>query len=152
MKAYPKLAVVIDEEPHFSEIMASALRIKGFHVVQFFEATGAFNSMISDPEEFGKALMFIDMALEPGDDDEMFSLENTDRFMTTGLVLATKIISEGFIKTHRQGNLVLYSAHQKGQYWHKIDKFCEKFGARKWQKRADAELQEIFDLADGYVS
>lgn len=67
-----KIAVVIDEEPHFSEIMASALRIAGFDVVQFFDATGALNSILADQNYFASALMFVDMALEPGLDEKRF--------------------------------------------------------------------------------
>lgn len=146
-----KIAVVIDEEPHFSEIMASTLRIAGFDVVQYFEATGALHSIIANQDSFGSALMFIDMALEPGIDKEIFSMEATDRYMTTGLVLAGKLVLEGVVAQTRRQNIILYSAHQRGQFWSKIDQFCDTFGTRKWQKRADADIQEIFELASHHV-
>ena len=151
MSENSKMAVVIDEEPHFSEIMASALRIAGFDVVQFFEATGALNSMLADREAYASALMFVDMALEPGLDEETFSIEATDKYMTTGLVLAGKLVAEGVVEQKHRQNMILYSAHQRGQFWSKIDRFCDTYGTRKWQKRADADIQEIFDLASHYV-
>lgn len=146
-----KVAVVIDEEPHFSEIMASALRIAGFDVVQFFEATGALNTFLANPATYASALMFIDMALEPGSDEEIFSMESTDKYMTTGLVLASQLVMHDIVVQTRRQNMILYSAHQHGQFWSKIDYFCQSYGTRKWQKRADAELQEIFDLAAHHV-
>ena len=146
-----KTAVVIDEEPHFSEIMTSALRIAGFDVVQFFEATSALNSILADRDSFANALMFVDMALEPGMDEKVFSMEATDKYMTTGLVLAGKLVLEDIVVQARRQNIILYSAHQRGQFWSKIDQFCDTYGTRKWQKRADADIQEIFELASHHV-
>ncbi|MDP5309286.1 hypothetical protein [Paracoccus spongiarum] len=144
-------AYVIDEEAHFSEIMATALRICGFNVTQCFDATSAWNLILANPEQSSRALMFIDMALEPGADDQLFSLSATDNFMTTGLVLANCIVREKIVDDARRSNIVLYSAHQKTQFWSKVDRFCSDHRVRKWQKRADADLKEIFELAANYV-
>lgn len=145
-----KIAFVIDEESNFSDIMATALRIKGYDVEQCFDATGALNLIMSDIERYGKALMFIDMALEPGSDETIFSLEATDNYMTTGLRLATELVREEVVSKSRRKNMVLYSAHTRNRFWSKIDKFCEDHGTRKWQKRPDADIEEIFDLASEF--
>ena len=148
---FSKTALVIDEEAHFSEIMATALRICGFHVTQCFDATSAWNLILSDPEQTSRSLMFIDMALEPGADDRLFSLSATDNYMTTGLVLANCIVRENVVDASRRSNIILYSAHQKAQFWLKVEKFCSDHKVRKWQKRPDADLEEIFELAANYV-
>ena len=151
MKTGKKIAAVIDEEPHFSQIIASALRMSDFYVSQFYDATSFLNSAQARPPDFSRALMFIDMALEPGSDETIFSIENTNNYMTTGLVLAEKIIDDGLIDTDARSNVILYSAHQLGEYWMDIETFCSTYGTRKWQKRADSDMEEILDLAAHYV-
>ena len=145
-----KIAYVIDEEPYFSEVMASALRVLDFEVHQFFDATDALNYCELNESEASSALMFIDMALEAGSDETIFSQERTDNYLSTGLDLAEEILERGIVSGSKTLNVILYSAHYTRQLWSRIDDFASKRRVRKWQKRADADLQEIFELASDF--
>lgn len=146
-----KYAYVIDEEPYFSNVMASTLRVIGFEVYQFYDATSAWNHALMNKEEACGALLFIDMALEPGSDGKLFSNQKTNNFITTGLVLADLFIQEKIIVPKKSKNTILYSAHYTKQLWADIKVFCQQHNVRSWQKQGDAELSEIVQLAESFI-
>ena len=146
-----KYAYVIDEEPYFSDVMASTLRVIGFEVYQFYDATSAWNHALMNKDEASGALLFIDMALEPGSDGKLFSNQKTNNFITTGLVLADLFIKEQIIVPQKSKNTILYSAHYTKQLWSDIKIFCKNHNVRSWQKQADAELDEIVQLAESFI-
>jgi hypothetical protein len=146
-----KYAFVIDEEPHFSETVARALRIVGFEVTQCYDATGAWATIQYDQDRASRSLFFIDMALEAGTDTDAFSPGTTDNYMTTGLALARLIVTSGLVDVRLRSNIILYSAHLRGQNWDKIRKFCDVNGSRSWKKDVGADLNEIIELSKGYL-
>jgi len=143
------IAYIVDEEPFFTEVIVSTLRITGFNEVKSFsDASEAYSYISINIDEASNALMFIDVALEPGEDEDRFSGEKTSGFGTTGLVLAKEILSITNISADK---MILYSAHFTTELWNKINDFCAENGTDSWQKRADAELEDIIRFAENYL-
>ncbi len=144
-----KTAIVIDEEPYFSRVVSTALSLDGFDVNQFYDATSAKAFLDKNRGKLNEAIILIDMNLEPGDDHKSFGLEQTSNYLQTGIVLAEWIIRESIIPTEQRNNIILYSALRSAELWETIETFCQDNSIRMWQKRTDADLDEIIRLVSG---
>jgi hypothetical protein len=138
---------IVDEEYHFAENVASALRFEGLSAQVFHDATEALDffttrSFSLDPK---RLKLLIDVSLAPGEDLETFNPEITDEFFQTGLVLVEALI-EKCPGLCLPSNTTLYTAHFKTDLWDRIDLFCTKHKFQKWQKSPDSSVGDVVKL------
>lgn len=146
-------AFVIDEECVFSDKMAAALRLENFHVTQLYTANDALIYLEANAVDASNAVIFLDIALEGGESEAsgLFSFEKTDQFLKTGLVLAREIFERNIVGKDSAKSIVLYTAHYRTRLWNDIKEFCSSTGTRSWQKRADADIDDILEIALAYI-
>lgn len=137
---------VIDEEYFFAKNVASICRIDGFETKMFPDATTALDYFLTMDTIPADARLLVDCALAPGGNRSWFSPDQTDDNMTTGICLLN-ILLEKRPELRRSGRrVVLYTAHFTTPLWDKIKQFCDQNGFANWQKRPDAEPQDILTL------
>ena len=99
-------------------------------------------------------MYFVDIALEGGayGDSDIFSFEKTSQFLKTGLNLATEMLNRKVVAPDYARSIVLYTAHYQTSLWTDIENFCLTSGTRRWRKRADADIDEILELALAHIT
>jgi hypothetical protein len=137
----------VDEEYHFAENVASALRFEGQNATVFHDATEALDYFVANYRILlpGAFKILVDVSLAPGDNLEVFSSLATDDFFQTGIILVESLMSRcpGLCQPN---NTILYTAHFKTDLWDRIDAFCTKHGFGKWQKTPDSSVDDVVGL------
>ena len=138
---------IVDEEYHFAENVASALRFEGREATVFHDATEALEYFVLHSDDLAKdeVKLLVDVSLAPGEDLETFSREATDDFFETGIVLV-KTLMERCQGLCRADNTILYTAHFQTPLWRRIEEFCTKHRFSKWQKVPDSSVDDIIAL------
>jgi ActR/RegA family two-component response regulator len=136
--------VIVDEEFNFAENVASILRIEGYETVVLTDATEALAYLRAKKGMSGAYILLVDVSLAPGDDVELFSAEETNEYMETGLVLVGKLGDEGTLPQQAR-RVVIYTAHYTTELWTTVKAFCGKGSFGYWQKRPNADPRDIVE-------
>jgi len=142
-----KNVVIVDDEYHFAQGVASAMRFEGFSATVFSNASEALSYFRDCPGNFisDDLKIFIDISLAPGGDLITFSQTKTSNFELTGLVLAN-ILLDDFQRSCVSSCIVLYTAHFAGRNWDLIRKFCESRQVKWWPKTANPNVNDLVDM------
>lgn len=138
---------IVDEEYHFAQNVASALRFEGIEATVFQDATEALSYFVRNGEDLQSkdSRFLIDVSLAAGDDLDTFSREATDDFYETGIVLVKELLKRcnGLCQPE---NTILYTAHFATPLWDRIEEFCLKNGFRNWQKTPNSDVEDVVRL------
>ena len=138
---------IIDEEYHFAENVASALRFEGRKAQVFHDATEALEFFVQNRSALDPTniRLLVDVSLAAGDDVETFSSEVTDEFYRTGIVLVEQLMNRcaGLCTSY---NTILYTAHFATELWDVIESFCRLNSFRSWQKAPNSDVEDIIAL------
>ena len=138
---------IVDEEYHFAENVASALRFEGREAYVFHDATEALEFFRNNKGLIGAndIRLLVDVSLAAGDDLETFSSEATDNFYETGIILVRELMKQcaGLCQPE---NTILYTAHFRTDLWQRIEDFCAANGFRNWQKSPNSDVEDVVRL------
>jgi len=148
-----KTVYIVDEEYHFAENVASAIRFEGPAAIVFHDATEALQHFVKqkaniDPDHIK---MLVDVSLAAGDDLATFSSEATDEFYKTGIVLVSEVMKRcpGLCKPE---NTILYTAHFRTELWDTIEEFCKEHNFSNWQKAPNTDVSDITSLISDIIN
>lgn len=138
---------IVDEEYHFAENVASALRFENMDAMVFHDATEALNYFVANHGslDVSNVRLLVDVSLAAGDDLSTFSSAVTEEFYRTGIVLVQQLMLRcpGLC---RKDNTVLYTAHFATELWGTIEEFCRAHGFTSWQKAPDSSVEDVTKL------
>jgi hypothetical protein len=142
-----KTVYIIDEEYHFAENVASAIRFEGPAAIVFHDATEALKYFLQNHARLNPLdiKLLVDVSLAAGEDLATFSVEATDDFYKTGIVLVSEL-KKRCPNLCKPENTILYTAHFKTELWDRIETFCKENGYSNWQKAPNTDVSDIISL------
>jgi hypothetical protein len=140
---------IVDEEYHFSAAVEAILRVEGYDTIRFPDATKAFHGLAYGQPLTANDRLLVDVALAPGSDEKLFSVDSTSEYIGTGLILVKELVKRRPDVVSLGKRMVLYSAHYTAPFWSEVESFCNKGGYSYWRKRSDVNPRDIVSLVAG---